>query len=152
MKRRTWLLTVLALGISAGVGFAADFGDYTSSTLTGKAWAALQSGQYDVCLTYINKCKELYEAEALKQQASLTAFAPKERGHDYWALNDVGTCYFIEAEVLGKQDKKAEQIEVLRKLSTQFSFCQCWDNKGWFWHPAEAAAAKLKQLEFDAGL
>jgi tetratricopeptide (TPR) repeat protein len=153
MKLKKLLCSALILGISTCFALAADFGDHSSSTLTGKAWDAMGKGQYDEALIYINKCKELYEGEALKQQASLgDNFAPKGKEFDYWALNDVGTCYFIQGEILEKQGKKEEQLAVLRTLSTKLKSAQCWDANGWFWKPAEAAATKLKQLEFDASM
>ena len=96
--------------------------------------------------------KELYEAEALKQQAAQTDFLPADKGHSAWALNDVGTCYFIEGQLLEKQGKKADALKAYKKLASDFKFCQCWDTKGWFWHPAEAAAERVKQLNFDAAL
>ncbi len=139
------------ISILSAAALAQDFGDYSSATLTAKAWEANGAGKLDLALTYIGKCVEMYEAEAVKQQASLTDFAPKEKAHDYWALNDVGTCLYIKAQILEKQGKKDEMLATLRKL-TQFKFSQCWDTKGWFWHPAEAAADRLKQLEFDASL
>lgn len=131
---------------------AQDFGDFSSATLAGKAWAAHGAGNNDEALIYINKCVEMYAAEAAKQQASLTDFASKESAHDYWALNDVGTCLFIKTQILEKQGNKEELIATLRKLATEYKFSQCWDTKGWFWHPGEAAAAKLKQVEFDSVL
>jgi len=148
--KRFVAVAALAMGVVAAT--AQDFGDFSSATLAGKAWAAYGSGNYDEATAYINKCVEMYEAEALKQQASLTAFAPAEKAHDYWALNDVGTCLFIKTQILEKQGKKDELLATLRKLSSQFKFSQCWDTKGWFWHPAEAAADRLKQLDFDAAL
>jgi hypothetical protein len=39
-----------------------------------------------------------------------------------------------------------------RALTEGLKYCQCWDEKGWFWKPAEAAAGRLKELEFDASL
>ena len=142
---------VAVIGMSTGV-VGQDFGDHKSSTLTAKAWEALGKQQYDAAVPYIAKCKELYEAEALKQQAAQTDFLPADKGHSAWALNDVGTCYFIEGQLLEKQGKKAEAIKAYKKLASDFKFCQCWDTKGWFWHPAEAAADRVKQLDFDAVL
>lgn len=134
------------------VTHAQDFGDHTSATLTGKAWQALGEGKHDLVTAYTNKCRELYEAEASKQQASLSDFAAADTAHSYWALNDVGTCLFIAGESLAQQGKPKEAVASYQKLVDDFGFCQCWDTKGWFWKPAEAAAGKLTQLEFDAKL
>lgn len=131
---------------------AEDFGDHTSATLTGKAWKALAGGEHDKVAAFTGKCRELYAAEAQKQQKALTDFLPADKAHSAWALNDVGTCLFIEAQSLEKQGRKADAAAAYRKLTTSLGFAQCWDPKGWFWKPAEAAADRLKQLEFDAVL
>lgn len=131
---------------------AQDFGDHTSATLTGKAWTALGGEQPDTALAYTAKCRELYMGEALKQQKSLVDFAAAEKAHDYWALNDVGTCLFIEGQVHEKAGRTKEALATYRTLTEDLKFSQCWDTKGWFWRPAEAAAGKLKQLDFDAKL
>ena len=80
-----------------------DFGDHSSATLTGKAWKSLGEGQSALALVYTGKCRELYLAEALKQQQSLADFAPAAKAHDFWALNDVGTCLYIEGQVHEKE-------------------------------------------------
>jgi tetratricopeptide (TPR) repeat protein len=146
--RCTASFLMVVAGPAAAIA-AEDFGDYKSSTLTTKAWEALGQPQYEIAFAYIAKCRELYEAEALKQQAGRKDFLPADKGHDAWALNDVGTCYFIEGQLLEKQGKQREAAAAYRKLVQDLSFCQCWDTKGWFWRPAEAAADRLKQLEFD---
>jgi len=131
---------------------AQDFGDHSSATLTRKAWEALSANQDDLVLAYTGKCRELYLADAKKQQASLTAFAPAEKAHDFWALNDVGTCLFIEGQLREKQQKVQDAIAAYRPLAEELRFSQCWDPKGWFWKPAEAAAGRLKELAFDEKL
>ncbi|RYD60552.1 MAG: hypothetical protein EOP83_19130, partial [Verrucomicrobiaceae bacterium] len=72
-----------------------DFGDQSSSTLTTKAWEALAAGKHPEVDGYVAKCIELYEAKALEMQKGLSAAAPKETAAEQWALNDVGTCYYI---------------------------------------------------------
>jgi hypothetical protein len=130
---------------------AQDFGDFSSATLTGKAWAAYGANDYELALKYTAKCKEMYMEEAKKQQASLDAFpVGEEKVHSYWALNDVGTCLFIEGQILEKQNKSKEAVAVYTVLTKELSYSQCWDTKGWFWKPAEAAAGRIKQLEFDS--
>ncbi|MFM7245799.1 MAG: beta-glucanase precursor [Planctomycetaceae bacterium] len=144
---------VVAVALAAAVsGVSQDFGDQSSATLTKKAWEALAAGDEKLVLAYTGKCRELYAAEARTQQASLTAFAPADKAHDFWALNDVGTCLFIEGQLFEKQQLPKEAATVYRELADDLKFCQCWDEKGWFWKPAEAAAGRLKELEFDASL
>ena len=138
--------------VGAGMAPAQDFGDHSSATLTKKAWEALAAGQDDMVLAYTAKCRELYEAEAKTQQAGLTEFAAAEKAHDFWALNDVGTCLFIEGQVHEKAGRTKEAVAAYRTLADDLKFSQCWDTKGWFWRPAEAASGKLKQLDFDAKL
>jgi hypothetical protein len=152
---RPWLAAsaaCLAITLMPASASAQDFGDHSSATLTKKAWEALAAGNGDDVLAYTGKCRELYAAEAKKQQASLTDFAAADKAHDAWALNDVGTCLFIEGQLREKQDKPKEAIAAYRQLTDELKFCQCWDTKGWFWKPAEAAAGRLKELEFDAKL
>ncbi|HPO91178.1 MAG TPA: hypothetical protein P5270_02180 [Victivallales bacterium] len=129
-----------------------DYGDHSSSTLTTKAWNAMAQQQYDDALAYIAKCEELYGAEAKKMQASLTNYAPndpKEETTKLWALNDVGTCMFIKGEVLLKKGDKKGALEAFNKLVKEYKYAQCWDPKGWFWKPAEAAKQKIVELQFE---
>jgi len=135
----------------ATLGTAYDFGDYTSQTLTTKAWDALKANDHKGVETYVKKCAELYEAEAKKQQASLSEFAPKDKAFDYWALNDVGTSYFIWGESLMAQKRYKEAKASYERVVNEFSFAQCWDPKGWFWKVAVAARGKINKLISEAG-
>lgn len=146
------LVAVVAAVTLGSLVSAQDFGDLSSATLTKKAWEAFAAGDGDLVLAYTGTCRELYEAEARKQQASLVEFAPAEKAHDHWALNDVGTCLFIEGQLAEKQGDKAKATTAYRHLVDTLKYCQCWDTKGWFWKPAEAAADRLKELDFDATL
>ena len=144
------LVASLVLGWQASA--AVDFGDHKSETLTSKAWKAYGSQNYDDALACVAKCVELYEAEAKKMQAALKELPANEAKEDTfkrWALNDVGTCLFIKGEILLKKGDKKAAKEVYGKLANEFKFAQCWDEKGWFWKPAEAAKQKLVELEFD---
>ncbi len=126
-----------------------DFGDYTSSTLAVKAWEALAEKDLDSVLAYTNKCLELYEEKAKEMQESLTEYPweSKDKIFSYWALNDIGTCLFIRGEAYMNAGKNSEAKEAFKKLVDDYYFSQCWDPKGWFWKPAEAAQQKLEALE-----
>ena len=128
------------------IGTPYDFGDYTSETLTVKAWGVLGKDDHKGVEIYTKKCIELYEAEAKKQQASLTEFAPKDKAFNYWALNDVATCYFILGESLMAEKRYKEAKATFDRVVNDFGFAQCWDPKGWFWKVAVGARGRLNKI------
>jgi len=124
-----------------------DYGDSKSVTLMVKAWGALDEGQYEDALKYTAKCAELYEEEAKKMQASLSGFPSSEVVNEYWALNDVGTCYFISGEALMKLYRRTEALAAYKVVRDELSFSQAWDPKGWYWSPSLVAEGKIDLLE-----
>lgn len=126
-----------------------DYGDYTSQTLTTNAWHALGAGNYELAIKYTEKCAELYEKRAREMQSSMKAKAHIDKVHDYWALNDVGTSYFIRGEALAKLGRKAEAIAAYKVVRDELRYAQTWDPKGWFWSPADAADPKIDMLSGD---
>ena len=128
------------------IGTPYDFGDYTSQTLTTKAWGALAQGDHKGVELYTKKCLRLYEETAVKQQGQLTDFAPKAKAFDSWALNDVATCYFILGESLTAQQQADEAKAAFERIIDDFSYAQCWDPKGWFWKVAVGARDRLNKL------
>lgn len=124
----------------------------TSQALTTRAWKSLGTGDLEDALEATATCRELFAAEATSQQAALEDFLPPEKGHDAWALNDVGTCLFIEGQVHEKAGRTAAAVTAYRRLVDDYRFAQCWDEKGWFWKPSQAAADRLEVLEFDEAL
>ena len=130
-------------------GIEIDFGDMKSSTLSTKAWEAYNKDDLNGVLTYTNKCIELYGEKAKQMQASLTEYPweDNEKIFSYWALNDVGTCLFIQGDAYKKAKKFAEAKAAFDKLVNEYYFAQCWDVGGWFWKPADAAEQKLEELK-----
>ena len=136
-----------------------DFGDYKSSTLTSKAWMALQEKDADAVIAYTDKVLELYEDKARDMQESMTEYAWESPDEIFskWALNDVGTALFIKGELLKSAGDYKQAQKVYKKLVDNFFYSQCWDpgpnnekmdtQKGWFWKPAEAAQEALNELE-----
>ena len=125
-----------------------DFGDYTSSFMTTQAWKALIDEDFDSVLAYTNKVIEMYSDQAQKMQSSLTEYPweSKDKIFSYWALNDVGTSLYIQGEAYKRQGKSAEAQKAYSELVNDYYFAQCWDPKGWFWKPAEAAQQELDDL------
>ena len=152
MKKLLIIMALLTAGFSVyspALVHAYEFGDRTSATLAGKAWEALGKDDIEAVLAYTNKCLELYGEAAKKMQSSLTDYqtGKKEDIFKYWALNDVATCLFIQGEAYRKANMMDEAKEVFQKLVSEYTYGQCWDPKGWFWKPAEAAQEKLAMIE-----
>ena len=63
----------------------------------------------------------------------------KDNIFQYWALNDVGTALFILGEAYRNAGQYEEAAQAYKKLINEYFYAQCWDPKGWFWKPAEAA-------------
>jgi tetratricopeptide (TPR) repeat protein len=133
---------------AAGVKAPINFGDYRSSTLTTKAWAALAQNDIESVLAYTNKCISLYAAQASKMQAGLKDYASGSNDEifKYWALNDVATSYYIQGEAYRAANMKDEAKEAYSKVVKDYSFGQAWDTKGWFWKPASASQEKLDMI------
>lgn len=130
-------------------GSSIDFGDYSSSYLTTQAWQALGNNDVDSVLTYTGKVVELYGKDAKGMQESLTEYPweSNEKIFSFWALNDVGTSLYIQGEALRKSGQAQDARLAYQSLVDGFYFAQCWDPKGWFWKPAEAAQQALDELE-----
>lgn len=145
----TYILIVLITCFSC----SAKKNDKTSSSyFTSKAWEYYEEENYKKSLSVIEECIKLHMNEALNQQQSLNSLPKGDKAHDYWALNDVGTCLYIKSEILEKKGKefREELISTLKLLSSKLKYSQCWDKNGWFWQPAVEAKSKLIKIEFDA--
>jgi hypothetical protein len=128
-----------------------DFGDFSSSAITTKAWAALEGKNYDEAIAYTAKCIDMFKTQAVAMQKALSA-PPTEKDATFaqWALNDVGTCYFIQAKAYDAKGMKKESLADYKFLADNLAYAQCWDSKGWFWKPADAARDSLKAQQFDS--
>ena len=129
-----------------------DFGDHRSATLVAKAWQAFEARDYEAVAAYAGRCRELYFDEALRQQAALGAPIPAtetERIAAQWALNDVGTCLYIQAQAYERADQIDDAVAIYRLLVDRLPYAQCWDVKGWFWSPVDAAKGRLRTIEFE---
>ncbi len=130
-------------------GSNVDFGDYSSSTLVQKAWGSLAAKDLSSVEAYVNKTDEFYSNKAKDMQASLQTFASgsNDQIFKYWALNDLGTAWFILGEAYQNAGKNEQATQAYKKVINEYSFAQCWDPQGFFWNPTEAAQQKLVELD-----
>lgn len=129
-----------------------DFGDHRSATLVAKAWQAFEARDHEAVAAYAGRCRELYFDEAVRQQAALSAPIPAtetERIAAQWALNDVGTCLYIQAQAYERDGQIDDAVALYRVLVERLTYAQCWDVKGWFWSPVDAAKGRLRAIEFE---
>lgn len=131
---------------------AYDFGDYTSEYLTTQAWKMLEKKDLEGVRVLTQKCVDLYSKEAEKMQQSLSEFPAKDKTFDYWALNDVGTCYFILGEAFAAKEKYPEAIEAYQVVVDNYSYAQCWDTQGWFWKPAVVSRGRINKIRAEQDL
>jgi tetratricopeptide (TPR) repeat protein len=124
-----------------------DYGDFASVTLMVKGWEMLGEGNFEAAIKYTEKCAELYEEKAREMQKSMTSKAAPDKVNDYWALNDVGTCYFIRGEALSKLRKYEEALAAYKVVRDDLYYAQAWDPKGWHWSPSDASYPKIAMLE-----
>ena len=146
-----WKVAEGAKDLMTGMDSGIDFEDYTSETLLRKGWETLSGDNIPHTLIYAQKCIALYGAEADKQQASLTTYATKDQAFNYWALNDVGTAYFILGEAYMKNKDWKKAAESYQTIIDKYGYSQCWDPRGWFWKPAVASRGKLNKLMAEHG-
>lgn len=138
---------------SPGLASAADWTPEpgSSADFTMKMHSARKNDKNDEALQWIDKCVAKYGEKAAQQQKSLTAPPTKDEDKEVTksraALNDVGVCLFYKGDILLKSGDKAGAKAAYTKLTTEFSYARCWDPKGWFWSPADAATKILKDLE-----
>jgi hypothetical protein len=125
----------------------------TSEEFVTAAWNAYNQNDFAKAIELALECIKRWESDATKQQAALTQAPPNGKVSDdekkeifaNWALNDVGTAYFIKALSLEKSGKIADAKDAYNMVIT-FPYARCWDPKGWFWSPAEVASENLAKL------
>ena len=151
---------IILLAISAGIfgTRALTIEEQPSNVqLTSKAWDNFNKDKYEKAITYAEKCINEFRSAADREQRELenahAPLPPKGKVSDQekekiWArglLNDVATCFYIKgrsAENLGRIEEAKQAYQV----ASRYTYARCWDPKGWFWSPAEAALDRLHLL------
>jgi hypothetical protein len=125
-----------------------DFSSYTdSASLDTAAWEALNAKDYGRAEAFAQETITRYSAQAKEQQASLSNFAPAGSEAEYWALNDVGTAYFISGSAYQAQGNTTKAREQYNTIISQYKYAQAFDPaQDLYWHVAEAAQKALDSL------
>ena len=156
MNRTLTLFTALILGIpTLHANEKPKKPDLAAAELTEAAWRANLKRKPEEILKQTEKCIKLFEKEALKMQKTLKAPIStggnqglnREAVQAQWALNEVGTCYFLQGKAYEQLMKPELALESYRKLVNELPYAQCWDPGGWFWKPAKAAQKRIAALE-----
>lgn len=142
----TLLVIMTSALIYADVG-KFDFGNNSSETLTGKAWDALIEKNYEAVLAYAKKCIALYEKQAKSQQNLLKEIPAGEDIFKHWALNDVGTCYFLVGEAYFAKGKYSLARRAYEKAKQKFPFAQYYDPQGYHVKVSDSCEKKLIATE-----
>jgi hypothetical protein len=141
------LLLTFSLAAARLAQAAPDFGNYSSADLTTNAWKAYGDGRYSDAVALTSKCIESFKSQAGEQQRALKS------GHtqtNSWALNDVGTCYYIRGMSYGKMGKTDKATEDYQYLIKNLDLAEAQGDKGVKWKPASAAKDSLGKLMVDA--
>ncbi|MDD5560971.1 MAG: glycoside hydrolase family 2 TIM barrel-domain containing protein [Candidatus Omnitrophica bacterium] len=134
--------------VSALAAEPAPIAKPSSGELTTKAWIVHGKRDIDLTFKYTQECIDLYRQQADKEQASLNALPKNKKEIEaVQALNDVATCYFIQAESLMRQEKLDEAKKIFKLIVDKYSYGQAWDPRGWFWSIKLASEQSIKKIE-----
>jgi len=120
----------------------------SAGELVNLAWAAHGKGDIEATNKYTQECIDLYKNEADEQQASLSALPKNKKEIEVvQILNDVATCYFIQAESLMRQHDLIGAKKIFQLIIDKYSYGQAWDARGWFWSIKVASEQSIKKIE-----
>lgn len=132
-----------------------DFGDYSSSYMTSRAWEALNQNNVAIVDSYVNEILLLYGDQAQQMQASYGGTCPsvdwannnQTTVASKWALNDVGTALYIQGQAYQRTGNNAAAIASYQQLINNYSCAFAYDPSfGGYWSPAAEARNRLTEL------
>jgi len=116
-------------------------------------------GDYKGALVCIDEIVLQWSDEAKQQQAQKQIdncdYTPKPDNEEevdafwkeYWALNDVGTAWFMRGEILRKQGNCVEAVIAYETVIKEYSCAYAWDPRGWYWSVAKGAQTGLQRCQ-----
>jgi len=142
------IILVMLLAANIACCFAEEAVKPSSGELIVKAWAVHGKKDIEATFKYTQECIDLYQDEADKQHATLSAM-PKNKPdiENVQILNDVATAHFIQGESYRDQGKKEDAIKSFKVVVDRYPYAQAWDPRGWFWSIAKASQESIDKLE-----
>lgn len=128
-----------------------------NEVLTTNAFFAFEKEKWENAKEYAQECINEYgdlaknrQEELEKQKAPLPSLRDvseqnKQRIHQEGLVNDIAASYWILGRASEKLNETDEAIAAYTQAAT-FTYAAIWDPKGWFWSPAQDAAARLEPL------
>jgi hypothetical protein len=104
-----------------------------------RAWELLNASQQEEAVRFVDAALEECGKEAQKEALTMRGFAKPGRELEFHKVNIAGTLGYVRALAFQRSGKRDEWLAALRRVWTDFPFCQAWDPKGWWWKPGEAA-------------
>jgi len=121
----------------------------TSEEMTLRAWQALGRGDLPQAIIQAQAAIQEWSSFAMQLQKKKMAAVghpidysgeaqEKKEIFSYWALNDVGACYFILGKAYDERGDYGNAARSFQQVVNHYSLAQVWDPHGWFWAPLDA--------------
>lgn len=120
--------------------------DGSSSYLKNHAIDFLDRKDYKNTMISAEKCIQLHRGTAIAQQKQLTKYPDEKRIPQYWALNDVGTCYYVAGTAAAMTGDKAKAKEYFDAVRKDLKFASYWNKAGWYVPLSELVNEKETEL------
>ncbi len=117
--------------------------DISSQELVRQAWEYSSQKNLEQLNAVVKQCVDVYGEEALQSQKGLTNFPDRASAKNYQALNDVGTCLFIQAEAYMNTGQTEKALAAFDHIIREYKWAQAWDPRGWYWSIVEKSQASI---------
>lgn len=159
--RGTLLLSIFLIMVSASIFAVRAFSGQEqppNAELTIRAWDAINKGKNEQAIIIAERCINEFHGAADRMQAQLLkdsiplpsnsgiADNEKQTVLARGLLNDVAACFYIKGRAAENLGIKEEARQAYRE-AVQYTYARCWDLKGYFWSPSEAASDRLSLLD-----
>jgi len=109
-----------------------------------KAWELSSQRKLEQLDKLVEVALTLFDAEARKEEASLSGFPGRGKEKDFSYLNAVATLFFVQAEAMMNYGRTEESIATFQKIIDEYPWAQAWDpSRGSYWSVAEKSQASI---------